>query len=115
MAGSRSQATTGLSPGPQIDKKNGPEKDQFESVRHNGNKVDAKKVKKITLSAALRYVSLIASVSRSPEHCTTPLVFATNSIADVRKFTAGSSDPTITSIVGVGAITSHIPSPAFVL
>src|SRR6266849_3305375 len=111
MAGLRRQATTGLSPGPRIDKKNGPEKDQFDAM---GNEVDTKKAKKITLSATLRHVSLIMSVSRSPEHCTTPLVFATNSIADVRKFTAGSSDPIITSIVGVGAIASHIPPLAFV-
>ena len=101
-----------MSPGPQIDKKNGPKKDQFDTM---GNKVDTKKAKKIMSSATPGHVSLIMSVSRSPECCATPSVFATNPIADVGKFAAGSSDPTITSIVGVGAIAFHIPPPAFVL
>src|SRR6266852_6484353 len=112
MAGSRSQATTGLSPGPQIDKKNGPKKDQFNAM---GNEVNTKKAKKITSSTIPGHVSLIMSVSQSPECCTTPSVFFTNPIADVRKFTAGSSDHIITYIVGVGAIASHIPPLAFVL
>jgi len=80
-----------------------------------GNEVDTKKAKKITLSTTPRHVGLIVSVSWSPERCATPLVFTTNPIADVGKFAAGSSDPTITSIIGIGVITSHIPPPAFVL